>query len=331
MERDVLGFKSSQGGLGLPSASIIAGALYIASRAQTGSIQASLMGREDQFDLKSIERLLDDLTKINNLDIALKPEDVFCRNPQSRLCNVLDLSRMKGIKNELGPRQRKLLEARQNDGFVQWFNALPSRSLKQHMMPFQFRTALKFQFGLKIGESEEVCNSCSEPMDYYGAHGTLCRIGGGLTARHDRTLDVILSVVRQSGYACEKERKELLDDGTEKRPADVFVQSWSLDQALALDVAVVNGADPNAILKKEHEKNRKYLLDCSNNNMEFTPFVIDSFGRMGKAAKNFLQKLSFKFAEKMTMEVPKARSILKIKIIQAMIREQSAQIIARRD
>jgi hypothetical protein len=199
------------------------------------------------------------------------------------------------------------------------------------MMPIQFRTAIKFQFGLKLGESEDSCESCGGSMDYFGAHGTLCGTGGGLTARHDKTRDAILEVVRQSGYACERERKELLDDGTDKRPADVYISSWSLDQALALDVAVVNGADPSAISKKEHEKNRKYLLHCSNNDLEFSPFVIDSFGRMGKAANLFIRKLSFKYAEKMTMDVSAARSRLKLKIVQTMIREQSAQILARRN
>ena len=94
--------------------------------------------------------------------------------------------------------------------------------------------------------------------------------------------------------------------------------------------AVVNGADPNAIEKKEHEKKRKYLLACSENDLIFTPFVIDSFGRMGKSACQFIRKLSFKFAEKMIMEVAKAQSKLKLKVVQTMIREQSAQVIARK-
>jgi hypothetical protein len=330
LERDVMGFKPSKGGLGLPSASSIAGALYIASRAQTGSIQASLLGLQIQFDLISLEELLEDLTITHKLEVALKLEDLDCPNPQSNLCNILDLSRINGTMNKLGPRQQKLFKARQSNEFVQWFNALPSRSLRQHIMPIQFRTAVKFQFGLKINESEEPCNCCTGTMDRYGAHGTLCGMSGGLTARHDKTRDAILELVRQSGYACEKERKELLDDGTDKRPADVFIQGWSLDQALALDVAVVNGADPNAIEKKEHEKKRKYLLACSENDLIFTPFVIDSFGRMGKSACQFIRKLSFKFAEKMIMEVAKAQSKLKLKVVQTMIREQSAQVIARK-
>jgi hypothetical protein len=114
LEREVLGFKPSQGGLGLPSASFIAGALYTASRAQTGLIQASLMRCQEDFDTICIHNLLDEISENQGLDVALTIEDVQCSNPQARLCSILDFHRSKKVQNNLGPRQKKLLEARQN-------------------------------------------------------------------------------------------------------------------------------------------------------------------------------------------------------------------------
>jgi hypothetical protein len=57
---------------------------------------------------------------------------------------------------------------------------------------------------------------------------------GGLTKRHNVTRDMLHKLAMDA-------RKVILNDGTNRRPADVFIQTYSMIQALAVDVAVVDG------------------------------------------------------------------------------------------
>jgi hypothetical protein len=68
-------------------------------------------------------------------------------------------------------------------------------------------------------------------------------------------------------------------------------------QALAVDVAVVDGAAvssiKNSIKNKEIEKRRKYLVDCANKDLLISPIVLDSFGRIRGCVLRILRKLSY--------------------------------------
>jgi hypothetical protein len=90
------------------------------------------------------------------------------------------------------------------------------------------------------------------------------------------------AIAMESGKQSEMERKEILNDGTDRRPADVYIHNFAMIQAQAVDVAVVDGAAVNSIKNKEIEKRRKYLVDCANNDLLFSPFVLDSFNRIGR-------------------------------------------------
>jgi hypothetical protein len=94
-------------------------------------------------------------------------------------------------------------------------------------------------------------------------------------------------------------------------------------------VAVVDGAIQGNIKKAEAVKNERYLVDCANQGLGFTPFVMDSFGRLGKSAENLLDKLAFGYAENFMVSVSRAKERLRMVMVQTMIREQSAQIIKR--
>jgi hypothetical protein len=166
-------------------------------------------------------------------------------------------------------------------------------------------------------------------VDAFGIHGAKCHSEGGLTKRHNVTRDTLHKIAMESGKQSEMERKEILNDGTDRRPADVYIHNFAMIQALAVDVAVVDGAAVNSIKNKEIEKRRKYLVDCANNDLLFSPFVLDSFGRIGGCALRILRKLSYKYAETHDIAVELSLERLKMKVVLAMIREQSAQIIER--
>ena len=84
---------------------------------------------------------------------------------------------------------------------------------------------------------------------------------------------------------------------SDKKPADVSIESWTLNRKIAIDVAVVSGKGDEGIKRKEAEKRTKYLLKCNVENLEFKPFVLDSFGRMGQEATIILRRLSYNYAD----------------------------------
>jgi hypothetical protein len=329
-QRDLLGLPASFGGLDFSSASCNAKAYYIASRVQFGPLQASLMGLDDpRFNMPEIQERLADLTTSLDLPVALTTLDVLGTHPQRDLCAILYRHKSIQLKNSLNPRAIKLLEARLSSSYVHWPSLIPSESMKQYLPNDEFRCAIKYQLGFKITEEGGKCEVCSGIMDAYGAHATVCKLGGATIARHNTVRDKLVVLAGLCGYVSEYEKKDLLKDGSARRPADVWIQSWIRDKDLAIDVAVVDGAVNDNIKKTEKTKNERYLVDCANNGLGFIPFVMDSFGRMGEAAEEVLNKLAHGYAENFLQPVGKSKERLRKVIVQTMIRAQSAQIIRR--
>ena len=330
--RETLGLPFNLGGMGITSASIIARASFYASRVQTSQMQTLLMNLNQEYSIERMNEAIERLNTIHQLPVALEMIDLAVPHPQRNIVRIICENQASLLPNKLPPRQRELLEARQSADYVPWLAALPSEPLGFYMSPHQLRVAVKFQFGIETRRAnceQKLCEACGSMMDPFGAHGTKCHKEGGLTKRHNVTRDTLHKAVMESGKLSEIERKEILNDGTDKRPADVYIFNYSMTQAMAVDVAVVDGATPNSIKNKEIEKRRKYLVDCANNEILFSPFVLDSFGRIGASGMKILCKLSFKYAETHDITVEQALWRLKMKMVMAMIREQSAQIIER--
>jgi hypothetical protein len=151
-------------------------------------------------------------------------------------------------------------------------------------------------------------------------HGAKCHTEEGLTKRHNVTRDMLHKLAMDTGKQSEIERKEIFNDGMNRRPADVYIQSYSMIQAL--DVAVVDGGAPNGIRNKEIERRRKYPVDCANNDVLFGALCF------GFLRKNQLRKLSYKYEEKFDITVGSAFWRLKNNVVLAMIREHPNHKIA---
>jgi hypothetical protein len=96
-----------------------------------------------------------------------------------------------------------------------------------------------------------------------------------------------MSLCRQAGYTTSTEDKNLLRDGLERRPADVFVGNYERDTHACLDVAIVAGGDVDGIRKKEVAKRREYLVDVENAGYRFLPFVMELLEDWGRNPSAF--------------------------------------------
>ena len=207
---------------------------------------------------------------------------------------------------------------------------LPSQYFGQHIPHQQFQLALQFRLGARIAAGTTACPECSNAtIDVFASHATECKHGGGVTARHNAVRDTLCQLARTSKRVSNTEERGLLNDGTARKPADVSISNWNLNRKLCVDVSIVTGTATDGISRMEATKKTKYLLKCNEEQMDFRPFVLDSFGRMGEEAWMLLNRLSYKYADACHIPVHEAKRRLRGKIVIAMIKQQSAQIARR--
>ena len=134
------------------------------------------------------------------------------------------------------------------------------------------------------------CPSCGDALDSFGDHLLCCR-KGGFYQRHT-------AVVRQLWHMCTAAGLtascEVSFDGS-TRPADLLVPHWKGGGPLANDVSVVHPLAPSQDAQAvrsgteyqdrvEKSKSRKYAEACAQSNVQFSPFVLSTFGRLGSSS-----------------------------------------------
>lgn len=116
-----------------------------------------------------------------------------------------------------------------------------------------------------------------------------------------------------------RELLEVLDRGND-RPADVFIPHLIDGRHLCIDVSIVNtysnmqGAAHKAgynIERMEGSKRQKYEADLDRLGYAFTPFVMESFGGMGRGCDIVLEKIGSALAD--IDHLPRSHSISKLK------------------
>jgi hypothetical protein len=110
-------------------------------------------------------------------------------------------------------------------------------------------------------------------------------------------VEALAQVARRARCPCRKEQST--DD--KARPGDLFLSRLTVNGPGAVDVTV---RDPLATshpcaweavedwhARQEDQKNRKYVVTCHRLGWSFVPFVVDTFGGMGKEACDLVQNL----------------------------------------
>ena len=88
--------------------------------------------------------------------------------------------------------------------------------------------------------------------------------------------------------------KQYIHPGTEMKPADLFIPTWSAGKPLALDISVVSLTQSHLSLYnhteteklcaahwREEQKNTKYLEAHHSQNILFIPMAVETFGGWG--------------------------------------------------
>ena len=107
-----------------------------------------------------------------------------------------------------------------------WLNVIPSPALGLHLQPSEFITAVKYRMGVNVFPGEGKCTACPILSDPAGDHAVSCGWGGERIARHNLIKGVLFNTCSSAALGPTREDRAL-PPGTEARPADILLPSWS--------------------------------------------------------------------------------------------------------
>ena len=181
-----------------------------------------------------------------------------------------------------------------------WLQACPSSGLGLRLNPTEFMVLLRWWLGIPLvpADTSLSCPSCGDSMDCFGDHLLCCKLGGFWT-RHKAIVDMLYHFGRAAGLTVTLE----VAIGGLERPADLMFSPWKGSGPLAVDPAVVHPLAPStsyaaikngseAIEFKARVKSNHYSEKCSESNVQFAPFVLSTFGKMGDDARDLLRDLA---------------------------------------
>ena len=141
---------------------------------------------------------------------------------------------------------------------------------------------------MNVFSVEGKCTACSILSNPAGDHAVSCGWGEERIARHNLIMDVLFNTCVSAALGPTREDRALFP-GTEARPTDILLPSWSGGKDTALDITVVNplqtlyidqsAAVPGYALRKAYEKKMaKHGEAFKEMGLVFRPLPMDNFG-----------------------------------------------------
>jgi len=212
------------------------------------------------------------------------------------------------LRQRLTDDERVFVEA-SSGGDHRWVNARPNvRKREQYLDPVQFFFTVRRRLRLPVLPYAARCPNCNKTVaDVYGDHLLACTHDPNLTVRHDCIAGVIAEDLKQTGRRVLREQKAGANG--KKRPADVWAGNWLYGKALVLDTKIT-GADSDRAMsaiaeggagawatKSEQGKVNKYK-ELKTDEVVFVPFLIETTGGLGRAAKSFCKEANTRAEER---------------------------------
>ena len=237
---------------------------------------------------------------------AMDALGVSCKRASARFL-LLKMVVSSAEPTYIRPACRSLRSPRQSshplsDAFQCWHVAppVPNESLGLRLIPAEYTALSKLCLGepLLPPDADITCGACGEPADIFGDHFLCCR-KAGLVQRHRAIISQLWHIVKAAGHRAEVEVS--LDGRT--RPADLLLPHWQGGGPCAIDAAIVHPLAPSipvhrvkdgseAVVGMERIKLAKYSECCRESKVQFVPFVLSTFGKLGGESDRFYQHLA---------------------------------------
>ncbi|KAK1422142.1 hypothetical protein QVD17_25051 [Tagetes erecta] len=299
------------GGLGLCSAEEVSTYAFVASRAQSWSLQDHILRECAIEGLDSDYRCAMDQLRLHIPEFDLSGfsnKDTAPPKAQHALASALfsGVVQCMGMKFDLSPRQKAVFDCLRAPRSQDFLTVIPIEGLGQHMSGLEYRTILKYRLMIPLFPPDEPCPICRKAcLDSFGEHAVHCKELPGFKYRHDLVRDVLYDVLKRAGISAKKEAPvnfltDPLEGRSTLRPADILVFGWAGGKHACLDLTGVSplvGLRENgfvagqAALKAESAKVGKHEKACLENQHVFIPFAFDTFGFLAPKAVEFLNRV----------------------------------------
>ena len=217
------------------------------------------------------------------------------------------------------------------------------------MAPEEFVTELKTRLLMDQYSEDTWCPLCDCVLDRRGRHAGLCAAGGDRVRKHNGARNRVGQFADAARMRPELEKPGLLQpcpdqpDANRRRPADVYVPSWSHGSPAAFDLAITSPHRQDIVLQastktgaaaEAYEQFKRLYLDtardCMRQGIAFIPLIAETSGGWGPAAqcvfKALARSVSIVSGREPSQELLEHRQALSI-----LISVANARAIFRRD
>ena len=189
-----------------------------------------------------------------------------------------------------------------------FLEAVPIGQLK--MMSTHFAVALQLRLGAPVYAvgMPPLCPKCHKSSDRRGHHAMSCATTSDRIIKHDTVCDIVAGKGKEAGLHTQREVRNIVPD-SRARPGDVVMYNWEGGRTVALDITVVSPVAETVVREAADEggaaaaaaellKDDKALEACAQQDIDFLPLALESFGGWGKLALTFFRKLGRLIAQR---------------------------------
>ena len=148
--------------------------------------------------------------------------------------------------------------------------------------------SVKYRLGCDVYPFTGKCTACPNVSDIKGDHAISCGYEGERIARHGHLRNALFSTCVQACLGPSREDRALIP-GSNNKPADLLIPSWTGGKDTAIDITVVNplqvtlldrAADTpgHALTHRYNEKMAKHGTACSGAGLAFIPMPVETLG-----------------------------------------------------
>ena len=111
----------------------------------------------------------------------------------------------------------------------------------------------------------------------------MCAGKNDSSTRHNAVRDRLAKAAMDGQFSVSVEKKDVLSDGSQSKPADIYIPFWKYGKAVAIDVTGAPSHEfcddvSESLNKAANRKNDKFLKRCNESGVMFKPFVFGSLG-----------------------------------------------------
>ena len=248
--------------------------------------------------------------------ISLDPSSNNRRNFQKKASVQVYRQLRQSLDDDATPIERTRLVSCSTYGSGHFLNAFPRGNFIRTFFDISddaFLANIQERLGLNVlgANPPFSCKLCHRRFEHGTAHAHICPklpkgecgslrrgLGHGAGIRHKRLQNEFVRMLNSLGLSWDADEnganpRVFLPSGNK---VDVIISGLGEGgRPLALDFRVCYPLQNNAVRgtfdAQEREKNEKYKMECDDAGWDFEPFVVDTFGGFGPAARSVFQRM----------------------------------------